>query len=73
MFNGKRVAEQRKMQGFTLKQMSIKTGYKSINGYWCIEVGLTNPTVDKVEAIARALQIPVESLLTSEPQKDGEL
>lgn len=63
MINQNVIRNRRNDLGLTLEDMAQKTHYRSINGYWRIESGLTDPSSSKLILIAKALDLPIAHLL----------
>jgi transcriptional regulator with XRE-family HTH domain len=51
--------------------MAELLSYKSANGYWRVEAGLTRLRADQLKIIADLFEVPVEELLIS-PEKEIE-
>ena len=58
----------RKLHGFTLHDLSEKTGIK-INSLWRYEQGKIRPSVDNALKISNALNVPIEELFVNERRK----
>jgi|GEM_PF-4098484 len=69
MINLSTIKSRRQALGYTLEEMALRTNYKSINGYWRIESGLTEPSSSRLILIARALELPVSHLLAIEDKE----
>ena len=68
---GRRLRAARRDQGLTLREVNERTGV-SVPYLSDLERGvLSNPTLDKVTLIARALGVGVDELLGSAGEKDG--
>ena len=63
---GAKLKDLRKQKSITLKQMAERTGL-SIGYLSNVERNLTSPTLDHVEAITKALDVPLASILEEPP------
>lgn len=63
MININLIKQRRKEEGYTLKEMAEFIGFKSINGYWRIEAGLTVPSIYRLKKILDILGISMDNIL----------
>ncbi len=65
------IKSKRKELGLSLKDMALKLGYKSANGFWRIEARLSDPNDSKLEKIADILDVSIERLFNNSNIKNG--
>ncbi|MDF2590891.1 MAG: Helix-turn-helix domain [Clostridia bacterium] len=63
MINLNVIKNRRKALGYTLEDIAQRANYRSANGYWRIECGLTEPSSSRLILIAQALEMAVPDLL----------
>lgn len=60
---GHKIRENRKLKGLTQKQLGVKA-HMSVNSVQKYETGIRVPTIEALQKIADALEIPVNKLIT---------
>ena len=61
---GRRIKFYRQQRGLTQMELAAKVGYTSKEAISEIESGKKAPSMDMLQAVARALQVPVSVLVT---------